>query len=263
MKRRRLDANASTREQFHALRQFPSLKPQQCREIVQLLQEDGKGRRTQQNQKHTNPVSAPALVSLTLPAETEGSSVDLHLFSLAAILQAYVDASPLFGAVLLRACEAHQNELRLIFYSDEVSPGNVLSPMNRRKANLCYISFVEMEVLHLEHLWVLLSLQTSERIAAVKGGLPAVVTRLLLTLQYECQDGIAISFNGDNRLIWIKRVVLLADHEGLRAFSGAKGAAGLKPCPKCTNVLSGSKSADGHVNVSHGSLVGCTLQTQG
>ena len=119
-----------------------------------------------------------------------------------------------------------------------------------------------MEVLHLEHLWVLLSLQTSERIAEVKGGLPAVVTRMLLTLQYECQDGIAISFNGDNRLIWIKRVVLLADHEGLRAFSGAKGAAGLKPCPKCTNVLSGSKPADGHVNVSHGSLMGCTLQTQ-
>ena len=42
----------------------------------------------------------------------------------------------------------------------------------------------------------------------------------------------------------------LADHEGLRAFSGAKGSAGLKPCPKCTNVLSGCKSADGHVNVS-------------
>ena len=262
MKRRRLDINASAGEQFHALRQIPSLKPQQCREIVQLLREDGQNTRIQQRQSKVHRVAAPALVSLTMPTNAEGSTVGLHMFSLPAILQAHVDSNPLFCELLRRACVSHQNELRLIFYVDEVSPGNVLSPLNRRKANLCYISFVEMEVLHLEHLWVLISLQTSERIAEVQGGFPTVVTTLLVTLLNECKDGFAISFLGDNRLIWIKRVVLLADHEGLRAFSGAKGSAGLKPCPKCTNVLSGCKSADGHVNVSHGSLSGCTLQTQ-
>ena len=262
MKRRRLDVNASAGEQFHALRQIPSLKPQQCREIVQLLRDDGQNTRIQQRQKEVHPVAAPALVSMTMPTNTAGSTVDLHMFSLPAILQAHVDSNPLFRDVLHRACVAHGNELRLIFYADEVSPGNVLSPINRRKANLCYISFVEMEVLHLEQLWALISLQTSERIAEVQGGFPAVMTTLLVTLRNECKDGFAISFLGDNRLIWIKRVVLLADHEGLRALSGAKGSAGLKPCPKCTNVLSGCKSADGHVNVSHGSLSGCTLQTQ-
>ena len=262
MKRRRLDANASPREQFQTLRQIPSLTPKQCREIVQLLHDDGKNTWTQQRQKQSHRVAAPALVSLTLPANAAERTVGLHLFSLPAIIQAHVDSNPLYRDVLLRACEAHHNELRLIFYSDEVSPGNVLSPINRRKANLCYISFVEMEVLHLEHLWVLVSLQTSERIAEVQGGFPAVVTTLLVTLLNECKDGFAISFLGDNRLIWIKQVVLLADHEGLRALSGAKGSAGLKPCPKCTNVLSGCKSAAGHVNVSHGSLSGCTFQTQ-
>ena len=261
MKRRRLDTDASAREQFHTLRQIPSLTPKQCREILQLLHDDGKNTRVQQRQKEMHPVAAPALVTLTVPTMTEGTAA-LHMFSLPAILQAHVDCNPLFCDVLLRACKAHHNELRLIFYSDEVSPGNVLSPMNRRRANLCYISFVEMEVLHLEQLWVLLSLQTSERIAEMQGGFPAVVTSLLVTLLNECKDGFTISFPGDNRLLWIKRVVLLADHEGLRAFSGAKGSAGLKPCPKCTNVLSAGKSADGHVNVAHGSLSGCTLQTQ-
>jgi len=109
---------------------------------------------------------------------------------------------------------------------------------------------------------VIANLQTSERVAEVQGGLPAVVTTLLLTLLKECKDGLAVSFLADNRLIWVKRVALLADHEGLRAFSGAKGSAGLKPCPKCTNALSGCKSADGRVNVSHGSLSCCILQTQ-
>lgn len=71
------------------------------------------------------------------------------MFSLPAILR-----------VLLCACEAHHTELRLIFLQRRSESGNVLSPINRRKANFCYISFVEMEVLHLEHLWVLLSLQT-------------------------------------------------------------------------------------------------------
>ena len=204
MKRRRLDANASPREQFQTLRQIPSLTPKQCREIVQLLHDDGKNVWTQQRQKQSHRVAAPALVPLTLPANAAERTVGLHLFSLPAIIQAHVDSNPLYRDVLLRACEAHHNELRLIFYSDEVSPGNVLSPINRRKANLCYISFVEMEVLHLEHLWVLVSLQTSERIAEVQGGFPAVVTTLLLTLLNECKDGFAISFLGDNRLIWIR-----------------------------------------------------------
>ena len=50
-------------------------------------------------------------------------------------------------------------------------------------------------------------------------------------------------------MVFLKRALLLGDHEHFRSCSGAKGAAGLKPCLKCDNVLSLGREARDHVDI--------------
>ena len=42
-------------------------------------------------------------------------------------------------------------------------------------------------------------------------------------------------------MVRIRKMIVLGDHEGLRSFAGCKGAAGLKPCWRCCNVISGQR----------------------
>ena len=64
------------------------------------------------------------------------------------------------------------------------------------------------------------------------------------------QHGIPITLRQGHSMLWIRRVVILGDHEGLRAFAGCKGAAALKPCWRCVNVIAGHRALPpGHVHL--------------
>ena len=64
------------------------------------------------------------------------------------------------------------------------------------------------------------------------------------------QHGIALTLRQGASLLWIRKVLILGDHEGLRAYAGSKGAAGLKPCWRCVNVIAGERTlSPGHVHL--------------
>ena len=149
--------------------------------------------------------------------------------------------------------------LRLIVYSDEVTPGNVLAPDNRRKFHAFYVNFVEAgESLQSMHSWLIGGAILSRDVDLVDGGL-SCVTKIFLESAFggsRCLRwrGASLYFgSGIQRTVYFELHAVIADADALRAMFGFKGAAALKPCFKCINCVSYGHGLDGDgTNVSHG-----------
>ena len=130
-KRRRL-LDASPAEQFAALRKLHEVTPATCRKVISLLREDGKGSKVCHRQKNSHVHSYPCLRHLQVPALTDGKVVNVPCMSLPALIEAKVKACGLYKAMLRAACQAHNAELTLIFYTDEVT-GEMSSALRKRE----------------------------------------------------------------------------------------------------------------------------------
>ena len=80
------------------------------------------------------------------------------------ILERALTRSPGFRDLFLRLLEGNPAKWHLVAYSDEVTPGNNLKPLNRRKCWVIYWSFCEMKHhLQNENCWFIMSvLRTDE-----------------------------------------------------------------------------------------------------
>ena len=198
MKRRRLNPRDDSATQFQTLRQIQSLKPHQCRAVVQLLREDDAGGRTCQRQAESHPMAFPCLRTLTAPGKTPDQMVQVHCMSLPRLVQAKVDTCPLYRDLLHQTLKANDNTLTLILYSDEVTGGNVLHPDLNKKANLCYVQWLQMPVLFLDSLWLTVNVMKHKEIQACRHGFASVTRTILEFLKSETARGFAIDF-GSNR----------------------------------------------------------------
>ena len=254
-KRRLLDASPA--EQFAALRKLSEVTPATCRKVISVLREDGKGSKVCHRQKHSHVQSYPCLRHLQVPALEEGNVVKFPCMSLPALIETKVKSCALYKEMLHAACQAHNGELTLLFYTDEVTGENVLSAPQARKANLVYVSWLECPLLHMESQWLTLSVCRSSDISEMRGGMAALVTAVLTFIQHECGDGFAVAWTDhDVDLLRIKKVYILADAEAIRSCTGCKGHAGLKPCLHCVNCMAVGK-ADGvvdHYDITCGDL---------
>ena len=250
MKRRRvtatrLDPQQSPHEQFHALKQINSLTNEECRQVLGLLHAEGKRQRTCTSTKDMYGPAEKCLRAFKL------DDVEVPYMSLAGLLQAKCDSCAFYRKCLREAASQNNNKLRLIVYSDETHGGNVLAAPAARKVVLIYLAWLEFSILYWETVWMTACVLKSTDAQACCGGFASVLTGLLECYKQEAQDGMAIQMDDACELIFVKDIILLSDHEGFRAALGCKGAAGLKPCLKCLNVLSNGKaeSVVGHVDV--------------
>jgi len=249
-KRKVLDGTHA--EQFAALRQVSELTPAACRKVIGVLHE-GQGKRTCARRQHSHAASFPCLRSLSVPGTEDATAIKVPCMSLPALIEAKVQACPLYKESLRRACQKHQGQLTLLCYADEVTGGNVLSAPQARKANLVYLSWLECPLLHLESQWLTASVCRSADIARMRGGMAGLVTSLLSFIKDECKHGFPIAWGSEDvDLIRIKETYLLADAEAIRSASGWKGSAGVKPCIHCLNVCALGKAtgAEAHVDIS-------------
>ena len=230
--------------------------------MLALLSEDGdKGKRTQQRQREVYGRCLHVLRSASLPA-TRGRKACVHYCCVPELVQAKADRCAFYRARLLEALRRTGNRLTLVFYTDECTPGNVLDVANRRKTNLTYVSFLQLP-LYMESCWLTVSASRRDEIRQLAGGMPALVRLLLEKIREDSVDGFPVQLNDSVELIFIDRVMVLADHEGLRALTGCKGSSGLKPCLKCSNVLSvRCRSVPGHVRLSEKDASKFRSQTQ-
>ena len=201
-----------------------------------LLHDDDAGRKTCSRAKHVHPLSLPCLRELRVPANN--SSMSVYCMSLPALVQAKIDTCPLFKACFAQALrQSRHGQLRFVLYADDTQGGNTLAAPATRKATLVYGIFLDFPMLYLETLWLCLSVVKATDVAQCNGGLAAVISSLMSFYKTEFEHGMTISVDDDPTLIFIPKVIFLSDHEGLRAALGSKGAAGIKCCLKCVNIL--------------------------
>ena len=240
MKRQRDIGSLPQAEQFHALGSVQGLSNASRRKVVNLYSSQDTGRRTQARPGQIYRKAHGALREMTLAGHPKGY-VNFPYFSLAEILEAKVTACALFRASLSACCgEWNGGKVQLIVYVDECTAGNVVAPDPTRKACMVYVTILGMSLLHLESQWLTAALFRTSDMQKVQGGLAQAIQVLLESWQEEWSTGILVSLDHGPQLLFVDRIILLADADGLRAATGCKGAAGNVPCARCANVRSHS-----------------------
>ena len=96
-KKRKLNVEDAPLDQFHALRQLPRLSQEDCRQVIGLLRDDGIGHRTGAREHHAYPTASKLVRQLW---SGESKKIPVHANSLPDLLQAKVEACPLFARLI-------------------------------------------------------------------------------------------------------------------------------------------------------------------
>ncbi len=150
-----------------------------------------------------------------------------------------VSNCPAYKQFMAEAIQRGGGQLRLVLYHDELVPGNALRPDNRRKFSVFYYAFLDFrQHLRNELSWLTLGIIRHELVKQVKGGMSGVM-RILFRGMFDdrlCITGIPILLERPLLVFWNLHS-LVADEAALKSTWGAKGAAGIRPCMICRNVL--------------------------
>ena len=135
--------------------------------------------------------------------------------------------------------------LRLVFYADEVTPGNQLKHDNKRKLQAIYWTIQEMgsTAMSMEHMWFILTTVRSNIVTdCMPGGMSAFITKLLCLFFDDTVDsstGVTFQFSDQSfKTVFFRVGALVADEGALKQCMDMKGASGWKPCVLCQNVVS-------------------------
>ena len=247
VQKRKLKVDDDPLTEFQTLRQLPRLSLTDCRQVIGLLREDDAGQSTASRERHVYP-NASKLVQKHWSGVNK--DVPVYVNSLPDLLQAKIDACPLYARLLSDAWNEYDGKLTLVVFSDDATPGNILAARQPKKSCMVYASFLELKILFLDSCWIPLSNKRSIEIAESVYSHAEYLRCVLEAVHDTAQHGIALTLRQGASLLWIRKVLILGDHEGLRAFAGCKGAAGLKPCWRCVNVISGERTLPpGHVHL--------------
>lgn len=130
-----------------------------------------------------------------------------------------------------------------IVYWDEVTPGNVLRPDNRRKFSAFYMNFREFG-LHIrsEYTWIPIAVIRHTTANTIKGGMPCVMKHLLYEMLLRDSGlpaaGMAVHLVQNSPTLFFARLGnVLGDEASLKMTWGVKGSSGLKPCMLCKNCV--------------------------
>jgi len=132
---------------------------------------------------------------------------------------------------------------RLICYHDELTPGNIIKPDNRRKLSVFYVNYLELnQHLRSEFTWLPIACLRHNIMQQVVGGMSACV-RAIASALFLHESGFTATGQvlhlgsvPKNYMFWAQMENLLADEAALKASWNSKGASGLKPCFLCLNA---------------------------
>ncbi|CAE7669351.1 UBC6 [Symbiodinium sp. CCMP2592] len=129
----------------------------------------------------------------------------------------------------------------LIFYADEVTPGNTLKSNNSRKMQCIYWSISELgsRGLSSEALWFPLTCLRSHLCSSI--GALTCLWRLMLRLfftEHDMRKGILVDTpEGDHFPMFLDLKILVADEAAIKQSIEGKGASGTVFCCRCSNVV--------------------------
>ena len=174
----------------------------------------------------------------------KGGTWDWKVCRLDNLMAYFAKDSEAYRQILTAALQASsEGHLNAVVYLDEVTPGNVLRPDNARKFWAFYVGFREMPATALvrEQFWLPLAVLRTHEAQKVVGGISNCFRLLLRSVLFApCHaEGIGFAIDlGRPRLIRLKIRNILADESALKAVFGCKGAAGIRPCLLCRNIVS-------------------------
>jgi hypothetical protein len=235
MSKRKLRIDDGPGAQFRALRQLPGVSQELGRNIVSLLRDDDRGKGVCKRKKEI----APEACGIQVRLRDEGNpEIEIVANSLPRLIEKKKERCPLFSRLLEDALVRNRNELTLVLAQDETTPGNVLSSRPARKTNWIFACFLEIEALWIDSMWLPVSCILAKEAQDAKYSYVEYTRVVLRHIHGEVQNGFALDASEGPVLVFLPKIILLGDHEALRALSGAKGSSGAKPCLKCCNILS-------------------------
>jgi hypothetical protein len=217
--------------------------------------------RTRQKLATAGTDYGPLVAVVKLPLKGTGSDskniihMDLHVQAPLPMLLTACKQGPfatMLGEALARKSANRAQPWNLVLYSDEVTPGNALKPDNRRKIQCVYWSFLELGAATLCHTesWFLIAAVRSSLVTRLDGGMSHLFKVLMPlffgTSHHLTNSGVSLLLHGQHHVLHAKLGVMVSDEAALKAVLQAKGAAGMKPCVCCMNVV--SKSSQLHVH---------------
>ena len=130
----------------------------------------------------------------------------------------------------------------IVLAHDEIVPGNVLRPDNARKFTCFYMSFKEFghHAIRHELCWFHLGVLRTKQLEKVPGGLSCalrLLLKVLLTGPNNFKRGVVLPLDDGPTMLFAGFSNHLGDEAALAAGLSLKGAAGIKPCCKCANVV--------------------------
>lgn len=188
-----------------------------------------------------------AKVKTTLQVPLAGESgedvFEWQVCRLDCLLQALCDDCPRYRADITRALERSDSGLLdAVLYLDEIVPGNLLKPDNRRKFWAFYIGFMEAGAQRAtqEEFWLPLAVLRTSVANTIDGGLSQCVRLLVRSILFEPANllnaGFALRLERPT-LVRVRLGRLIGDESALKAVWQSKGASGTRPCLFCANVV--------------------------
>jgi len=148
-----------------------------------------------------------------------------------------------FGDMMEAALSRCGNELSLLLYGDEITPGNVLRHDDGRKVFAFYYAFLEWPdwILHKSDAWLFFGALRTSIIGDLRGGTSAIFSEIIKVMftkiPFNFRTGIFYNFKGAEVIYRSSFKGIIADEKGLKEAFSIKGASGLKVCPSCQNVF--------------------------
>ena len=195
----------------------------------------------------------PCIDYLKLPL-IGGGEFTWPVASLPRLVQQLTRRCPGYRSVLQEALQRHPagpaHRWHFVLYLDEVVPGNVLAPDNRRNIMAFYGTFREVDAdMFNEACWLPLGVLRRSIVDTVIGSWSAVMSTLLNNLLLGptsmVSGGIDVAVP-EIHTIFCDLSNILADEVALHCVWGNTGSSGLFPCLLCRNVVSGSSQLGAH-----------------
>ena len=137
----------------------------------------------------------------------------------------------------------------LILYTDGVTPGDPLTPMNKRKIQTCYWSFLELgaNALSKEESWFTLMTELETVVAKVSAGLSqlfACIIRLFFDSEGFNMNtvGVLLPFASGHIRLFCKLKLVLQDGLAHKQIWHSRGDNASKMCLLCSNLVTSSSN---------------------
>lgn len=171
-----------------------------------------------------------------------------------ALLHQMCNWKPRFGDMLRDARRRH-GKLSLVFYQNEIKPGNILRPDQGRTLVCFYWTIAELPSWFRarQNGWFHFAMFPLALVELVDGGHSFLFTFMVKTFfgKGPCHwdfstTGICCKTSAEDFLLVAKLSCLLADEKALVQLWCTKGASSYKPCQLCKNVMGRNAAPAGH-----------------